>query len=401
MKVLCLIVLCLTFSFAEGSVEEILQRLTCRCRDSQSDSVLVTQNGRVIFEYRSDPYWQPIDTSSITKSIVALAIGMLIDEERIASIDEPVYHFFPEWDQGRKRDITIRHLLNNTSGLQSGCTDEEIYRTSSIIQLALCAELTSTPGTCYFSNNKAINLLTGIVKRASGRSLSEYLAVKMFAPMGIDNVSWLSDPCGNEYAMSHMIITAPDLVKIGEMLVNGGLYCGRRIVSKCWIDLLTCPGQHIEPFCGMLWWMDYYNVECWWDDALLQQYGYAGISPQFVGALRSLNGRVMDMNGCVRTPWGSNFFNGETVDLLGGNECAESFMWQVRQQGYPVARWRAGSMKSFSARGYLGQQLIIFPGRKIVAVRQTRSRGVDDDQVDLFHDFGALVEELSYKMGPY
>ena len=212
---------------AQASVEEVLYYLAQRCRESKSDAVLVTHQGRVIFEYRSDLYWEPIETMSITKSIVALAIGILIDEGKIRSINTPVYEFYPEWEQGHKRNITIHHLLNHTSGLQCDLCTDELYRSNDIIKIALCAELANVPGTHYFYNNKAVNLLSGIVKKASGMSLSEYLTVKLFTPLGIENVSWLCDSQGTDYAMSHLIMTAPDLVKIGQLLENR-----RRLVRK-------------------------------------------------------------------------------------------------------------------------------------------------------------------------
>lgn len=391
----CIFVFLVTWltSPLQGGVEEVLQKLTYRCKESKSDSVLITQNGRVLFEYRSNPYWQPLEANNITKSIAALAIALLMDEGKISSVDVPIYEFYPEWNQGNKRLITLRHILTHTSGLQADPSHEDIYIAKDIVQLALTADLVTQPGTCYFYNDKAVNLLSGIVKKVSGKSLSEYLALKLFGPLGIENVSWLSDSCGNEYAMSHMIITAPDLVKIGEVLANGGYYRGQRFLNKEWIDLMISPGCFGEPFCGMLWSLNFYNVECWWDSQLLQQYQECGIEPQYIQCLQSLQGRVMNMDGRIITPRGYNFFCKEMITLLGGSDRAENFISQVRSCHLPIARWSVGAMKSFSARGQQGQQLAIYPSQKVVAVRLTRSTTADP-----FHDFEALVEDLVYNM---
>lgn len=383
---------------ATASLESVLLRLAQRSRESKSDAVLVLHNGRVIFEYRSDPYWQPIEAMAMTKSMTALAIGLMLDDRIISSVDEPVYHFYPEWDQGNKRLITIRHLLSHTSGLQADLDTDEIYHAGDIIQLALCAELSTQPGTHFYYNNKAVNLLSGIVKKATGRSLSEYLTVRLFAPLGIDNVSWLSDNDGTDYAMAHMIITAPDLAKIGQMLANGGNWCARRILSKEWVDFISSPGQTCDPFSGHLWWLDYYNIQCYWDDPLLNRYLSCGISPDFVSRLRSLQGRIIDINGRTTTPRGSNILSPDLINLLGGPDRAETFYLQVRSRQLPMAHWKVGSLKSFSARGYLGQQLIVMPYKNMVGVRQIRARGKGEDEVDPFHDFGAFVEELAYRI---
>lgn len=379
---------------SDANLESVLERLTERSRESHSDSVLVLHRDKIIFQYSYSSCWLPLDTMSITKAMASLAIGLLIDEGKITSIDTPVYHFYPEWDQGNKRLITLRHLLAHTSGLQADPSNEEIYQAQNVIQLALCAELVSMPGSCYSYNNKAINLISGIVKKASGCSLSEYLSIRLFCPLGIENVSWLSDRSGNEYAMSHLTMTAPDLAKIGQLIANKGMWHGKRIISHRWIEQMCRTSHSHEPFYGLSWWMDYHSIECHWDDPLLQEYLEAGVSQQFIKQLRSLQGRVVCVDGRTTTPRGHQIFSQEVLSLLGGTENADRFYQQVKASQLPFARWKVGSLKTIVAKGYQGQQLIIFPDRHIVAVRQSRA-GKDGDP---FQDFQALVEELSYRL---
>ena len=335
----------------EANVESVLFRIAERSRQSKSDSVLVMHHDKVIFQYHSGACWQPLEARSMTESVAALAIGLLINEGKLASVDVPVYQFYPEWDQGNKRLITIRHLLAQTSGLQGDNSTDEIYRACNIIQLALCAELSTLPGSQFCYNNKAINLISGIVKKISGSSLHEYLASRLFAPLGIENVSWLSDSSGNDYAMAHMIITAPDLAKIGRLIGSQGFGCGRSILSKSWIDLISQPSQCYDPYYGLAWWIDYYNVECYWDDCLLEAYVNGGVSEAFVQRLRSLQGRIVHINGRTTTPVGRNIFSPEVISLLGGQECADSFYQQVHRLQLPFARWRVGCVKSIAAQG--------------------------------------------------
>lgn len=381
-------------STLEANIESVLFQLAERSRQSQSDSVLVMHNDNVVFQYHTGSCWQSLEARSITKSMAALAVGLMIDEGKLASADVPVYHFYPEWDQGNKRLITIKHLLAHTSGLQADDSVEEIYRTKNIIQLALCAELAAQPGTQFSYNNKAINLISGIIQKITGRSLHEYLTIRLFAPLGIENVSWLSDCSGNDYAMAHMMITAPDLAKIGRLIGMQGSWCGKSIISNDWINYITSPGQCYDPFYGLSWWIDYYNIECYWDDALLNDYQNSGVGIEFVQRLRGLQGRIVNLDGRTTTPIGRNIFSQEVISILGGQECADCFYQQVRCLHLPFARWRTGCIKSIAARGYQGQQLIIFPEKRIVAVRQ--SKGGNDD--DTFNDFAALVEELAYRM---
>jgi CubicO group peptidase (beta-lactamase class C family) len=102
--------------------------------------------------------------------VVSLAFGRLLATGKLASVDEPVHTWYPEWRQGKKRAITIRHLLTQTSGIQADkMTGSEVHGSPDLVQLALCAELADDPGAKFFYNNKASNLLAGLVRRISGK----------------------------------------------------------------------------------------------------------------------------------------------------------------------------------------------------------------------------------------
>lgn len=379
--------------------EEILLCLAKRARESNTDALLVIHKGRAIFEYRSDPYWQSIDAMSMTKSIVALVIGCLIDEGAIPSIDTPVYHFYPEWEQGNKRLITIRHLLNHTSGLQADNSYDELYRTSDSVQLALCAELAQTPGKHFFYNNKATNLLSGIVEKASGFSLSEYTNQKLFLPLEIEDFSWQCDTAHHDYAMAHLAMTAPDLAKIGEVVAKKGMYRGQRIVSEKWIDQITMQGQSFNPFSAYLWWIDYHSVECYWDEPLLKTYKICGVSSDFIERLSALQGMLIPLPDRLYPPGSNIGFSRKFVECLGGENEAKNFYFQVKSKYVPVTCWKVSNPKSFSAIGMFGQQLLIFPAKDVIAVRQARIRSLEPGQQDPFGDFGALIEELILVQG--
>ena len=394
--------LCFLFCFTvpasteAANTEEILLRLAQRARESQSDAILVVHKGRAIFEYRSDPYWQPIEIMAITKSVVALTIGLLIDEGKIPSLDTPVCRYYPEWEQGRKQSITIRHLLNQTSGLQNDPTLDEIYRASDTIQLALCAELTSCPGAYYQYNQKAMCLLSGIVEKASGLSLSEYTKQRLFQPLGIENVTWQCDSAHHDYAIAHLAITAPDLAKIGELVAKEGFWCGQQVLSQKWIEFMLSQGQACNPFAGIFWWIDYYCVQCYWDETILKEYECGGISPEYIERLRSLQGRIIDLRDRVKFPTGDLFFSNILMNCLGGPEKACDFYKQVISKQLPLARWCVSGKKSYFSQGYFGQQLIVIPSNSLIAVRQARPK---ETTCDDFADFGSLVDELIHCQG--
>jgi CubicO group peptidase (beta-lactamase class C family) len=238
-----------------GIDKTALERLRVRAKEADSDAVVIVKDGRLVADWDFGREHGPIEAMSATKSIVNLAIGRLIDRGKIKSLDQPVCEFYPEWKQGRKKLITVRHLLNHTSGLQSPLITREIYDSPDFVQFALAAEISDDPGTKFFYNNKAVNLLAGVVQKASGERMDRFIAKEIFEPLGIKEFGWSLDPSGNPQAMAGLQIRAIDLAKIGQMMLDEGSWKGRQVISKQWVRKSVEAGQPLEPTCGLLWWL--------------------------------------------------------------------------------------------------------------------------------------------------
>src|SRR5690606_1307420 len=111
------------------AAQAALERLLDNARATHSAAVLVLHAGRPVGDYRRDGApTGPIELMSATKSVVALGIGQLLGDGRIRSLEQPVADFYPEWRQGRKAAVTVRMLLDHTSGLQNvPMAPKEIY----------------------------------------------------------------------------------------------------------------------------------------------------------------------------------------------------------------------------------------------------------------------------------
>jgi CubicO group peptidase (beta-lactamase class C family) len=242
---------------AEQIDRKRLDTLVAEARRANSDALVVLKNGKLVGEWYFEKERGPIQTMSATKSIVSMAIGQLIDSGAIESLDQPVADYYPEWRQGRKREITIRHLLNHTSGLQNvPNAGEEIYPAPDAIQLALAAELSHDPGTHLSYNNKAVNLLGGVVERASGKPLDIFVRDALLAPLCIDQgTSWYKDEAGVPHAMAGLELDAVGLATLGQLMLDRGLWKGERLLSDEWIELSTQPSQEYAPNSGLLWWL--------------------------------------------------------------------------------------------------------------------------------------------------
>src|SRR5262249_33352239 len=253
MLLLCLGILC----FGDTPLnKEAVDRLVAGAKKSRSTALVIWKDGKRYGQWYFDGKPYPIEAMSATKSVVNLAVGLLVTQGKIKSIDQPVCEFFPEWKQGRKKNITIRHLLNHTSGLQNTPnTGVEIYPSPNFIRLALAAELVDDPGTRWDYNNKAVNLLAGIVQKASGRRMDIYLRAELFRPLGIRNFFWTLDRAGNPHGMSGLQILPNDFAKIGQLVLNKGVWAGIQLIKESWFEVSMRPGTPTRPDYGLLWWL--------------------------------------------------------------------------------------------------------------------------------------------------
>lgn len=233
---------------------EPLTTLVRRAGETHSDALVVLRHGEPVGEWHFGRPPGPILTMSITKLVVGVAFGILLDRGLLPALDHPVCALYPEWQQGRKRKITVRMLLNHTSGLQNDPnTGTEIEPAPDRVQLALCAELATEPGTEFRYNNKAVLLLAGIVQRLAGQRLDAWLAEALFAPLDITEYSWLSDPVGTPFVAGGLALNPRDLGTIGQLILEEGRWQGRPVVSRDWIATMTAPSQPFNPRAGLLY----------------------------------------------------------------------------------------------------------------------------------------------------
>lgn len=274
--------------------EEVLNKIQQRAEDSKSDVLYITQGNQILCDWVSEPDLPLIEIMSIGKSIVALIIGILIDAKKIIDIDIPIYEFFPEWRQGQKENITLRMIMNHTSGIKTFPEGNEITQAPDCVKLALCAELSHKPGTHFFYNNKAVNILSGIVQTVSGQPLDILVKEKIFDPLGIQDFGWKRDSSGNPYSLGGIQMHAKDVHKIGQLILNRGHWDDQLIVSESWLDLMLTPSPESDYKCGLLWWI-YKNPEIIAAQGYLGQWLY--IFPlQKIIAIRQLRKGKTDLN---------------------------------------------------------------------------------------------------------
>jgi len=353
-------------------------------KKSHTDDLVVIEDGKKVVEYHVDTPTTKRNTMSITKSIMSLAIANLLAADKIDSVDTPVTQFYPEWRQGQKKDITIRHLMNHTSGLQNvRNAAAEIHPSPNIVQLALCASVVDAPGTKMKYNNKAVNILPDIIKSVSEKPVDEYLQQKLFDEMGIINISWKTDEAGNQFGMSGLRMSANDLAKIGELMLQHGSWQGRQLIPKERIEqLLNGSSAHLNE--GLLWWR---VVESKYiiDEDKIQSLKEADIKQSWIKFFENMKGTYDKRSEIVQAMM-NHSTRKEFMALRKTMKSKEMNPWKVATNGEVIG---------YNANGDYGQYLYIYPKQNIVAVRMVSpTKGLSRKEV-LFNNFGNMVYKLA------
>jgi CubicO group peptidase (beta-lactamase class C family) len=279
--------------------------------DAQIHAVLVARRGKLLFErYFRGPDEIPggifghhvenvvfdadtlHDIKSASKSVASLAIGIAIERGLIPGVNEPIFSFFPELSDLRspeKDRIQLVHALTMSMGLKwveatpaTGDDNDEVrmHRASDQCRYVLGLPVTAPAGEGFFYNTGALALVSAIIHKATGRPLDEFARETVFEPLGITKVEWIRVR-GETDAGGGLRLRPRDMAKIGQLVLAGGRWNDRQIVSRAWIETSTAPKLKAtdNQSYGYLWWLGGRQVQ--WIGAL----GRGGQSIRIVPAL--------------------------------------------------------------------------------------------------------------------
>lgn len=189
-----------------------------------------------IFEYLKNKkvIKNPTKVYSITKSIVSILIGIMVDKGLIKNIHDPIYNFFPEileFNDPMKEEITLFHLLTMTSGLQVG----KFQSSKNWVKFILEQPVIHRPGSTFEYNSGNSHLLSAIIQKVSGGSTASFAEEFLFHPLGIKKYIWVKDPQGIHEGGFSISLNLEDMVKFGFLLLNEGQFKSNQVVSSNWI----------------------------------------------------------------------------------------------------------------------------------------------------------------------
>jgi len=207
---------------------------------------------------------------SMAKSITSILVGKAIDEGFIGSVDDKVGRYLAEYNTGSDTLLTIRHLLEMTSGIPFGESYNspfgfmaKAYFGKHLEEATLNYHVAETPGTKWAYEGGNTILLGMILKRATGMSVSDYCASRLWGPVGAEyDAYWnLDHEDGVEKTFSGFYATARDFARLGMLYMHDGVHHGDTLISPQWVrQSITphyVPDENAEPcsWYGWQWWV--------------------------------------------------------------------------------------------------------------------------------------------------
>lgn len=183
------------------------------------------------------------NTYSVAKSFTMTAIGLLYDkglvkpEEKVCDI---LADYLPEEGMDpRWRDVTVDMALTHRLGLPVGFLDIDVNPASKFgwdyLHYMLTYPLEFDPGTRYQYSDGAFYLLSRVVSAKTGEAMDTFLWRELFYPLGFQEMAWSRCPMGYPMGATGLYISSADMVKLGQVYLEGGTYYGKRILSEEWV----------------------------------------------------------------------------------------------------------------------------------------------------------------------
>ncbi|HVJ62994.1 MAG TPA: serine hydrolase [Tahibacter sp.] len=262
---------------AVSSTDSLQSTLAAFENDAHDDlhSVIVIQGGRTRAEHYyhgADPQTL-VDIRSAGKSVTSLLLGVALDQGAIKSLDAPVQRYWTDAAGSAVGSVRLENLLTMRSGLAAdddvdGLPGNEDRMDDADDPLSFARSIPSVEpeGSRYRYNSLAAYVTGVVIAQATGRNLEEFARKFLFEPLGMKRWEWQEDRSGQTKGQGNLFLTARDFARIGQLVLGDGVYEGKRIVSRRWIEQSLRPRVDIsasDPFAtgyGYYWYHRTYPV---------------------------------------------------------------------------------------------------------------------------------------------
>jgi CubicO group peptidase (beta-lactamase class C family) len=247
--------------------------------------VLAIRHDTLVFEHDfsgSDENWGhslgtvtfgpnvPHDLRSISKSVTSLLLGIAIDRGWVPGVDTPVMSLLPAYADLHSPEldrITLAHLLTMSQGLAweentpySDPNNSEIQMdyAADPYRYVLSRKVDMPPGRVWNYSGGSATLISAVLHQATGKTEDTLAQERSFTPLGIKDVAWHRYPTNGEpIAASGLRMLPRDLAKLGQLVLNHGMWNGKQVVPATWIDASVTPRIQASQlyFYGYQWWL--------------------------------------------------------------------------------------------------------------------------------------------------
>lgn len=246
-----------TRSLIEAGIDpQVLEAAVRYAATHHSTGLLILRGERLVTEQ----YWQqwtpevsrPIFSAS--KSLIAILVGMAIEEGLLKGVEQSASAFVPSWKGTSKEAITIRHLLTMTSGLKLGGALTLPYL--DVFERTAALPLEHRPGEHWAYNSSASQMLLRLLEMASGQRLNRYTQRKL-APLQLHHSSW---DCGlapnDQLNCTWFRSSLRDMAKLGLLMLRQGRWADRQLIGAAFVKEATSTSQTLNQSYGYLWWLN-------------------------------------------------------------------------------------------------------------------------------------------------
>lgn len=273
------------------------------------DSVLIARHGSIVLDTSYAPFKPGMKhaVNSVTKAVVGTLAAVAFKEGVLGPLDAPVMGFFAGRDaanlDANKKAMTLQSLLDSTSGLswREPLADEppesmlQMERSPDWLGFVLDRPMSQAPGVSFNYDSGTWHLVSAIVGKQSGVDTLAYAQQKLFAPLGIVDVSWRRDPQGVPIGGYGLFMQPRDMAKIGYLYLQRGEWDGRQLLPREWVDKVFNP--QVEMHVG-----NYRYANGWWTIPEKRAHMAVGFLRQLIIVLPDID-TVAVVTGRARYPF--------------------------------------------------------------------------------------------------
>ena len=240
-------------------------------KDRKTVAYLVIKSDSILYEKYYDGFGRDSKSNSfsVVKSVVSALMGIAIQDGDIKSLDQKVVDFIPDLKGPYADKVTVGDLSSMASGQK---WSEEYYNPFSVTSasyfvkdldaLIIDQPITEKPGEKFRYKSGTTQLLGMVIKKATGKTLSDYLTEKLWQPLGAEKTAlWQldSEEKGMEKAFCCLATNARDFARIGKLYKNHGRWNGTQLLDSSFVELSVKPRFEESPQYGYGWWLDVFR----------------------------------------------------------------------------------------------------------------------------------------------